>query len=303
MPETLPHNLFKRTSSVRTTEKWIAQNPWRFFLIIVGCFLCSLILHLNLKDVLFSDQPGLLRHSLIGSWIVGTMCAYLYADQLPPAPVKPRDETRQRRPLFVLSARAQRMLGIFTLWTLLITSLSVCVYLRTGTLLWEALTAEKTQVIRHIPAETDKHDYLNPADRELFESEILNLLFISADDIDRTSLASHKPVDMSARRKYFSEEGWKDYQAYVRAQKHRLIEQQGNSTIPLKARAELVDGTRKYKALGSAKSFTAEGIFLDAADTIFTRSDTFKLHIDYAAAGASGEVLINSWKVVSENLK
>lgn len=273
-------------------------------MIILGCFLCSLILHLNLAPFM-TDHPGLLRHSLIGSWIVGTMCAYLYADQIPAIPLEDKKQ-KERGLLFTLSIppRIQRLIGIMALWTILIGSLSACIYLRTGTLVWETLTLDSTAATASArPAAAGKHDYLQAEDRIALESRVLGLLFISADDIDRAGLSSQTAIDMQGRRKYFSEDGWQQYQKYVAAQKRRLIEAQGTSARPLKVHSELVDGTRKFKTMGDERDFMAEGIFLDGADSTLSRSDAFKMHIGYAPAGASGEVLINTWSVASENLK
>lgn len=296
--ETLPHSAKERdqTGKIVRTEKWIAHNPLRFLMIIIGCFLCSLILHLNFGDI-FSDQPDVLRHSLIGSWIVGTMCAYIYADQLPPVPVQTREK---KKPLFHISPQTRRILGIMVLWTLLITSLSMCIYIRTGTSLWSFILETPARATATVTS-SQKHDFLKETDRELLEGEILSLLFISADDYDRNGLSGGQPVDMRSRRKYFSDDAWQQYQSYVASQKRRLIAAQGTG-FPLKAKSEFVDGTRKYETLGDTRSFSAQGIFLDGRDTSFTRSDTFKINITYAPAGASGEVLINSWSVRADNL-
>lgn len=132
-------------------------------------------------------------------------------------------------------------------------------------------------------------------DNQPFEDKIKDLLFVTTDDVHRSGFGERE-LDIEKRRKYFTENGWDDYQGFLLALKAALKEE---SKEPLNAHANF-DGTQSYKIQSEGPSvFDAKGQISYARYDAYNPLMNFDIHISYSIEDKKNisSLLIDQWKI------
>jgi len=130
-----------------------------------------------------------------------------------------------------------------------------------------------------------------------FEYILKNLLYVSADDTEQ-GLGSIK-IDMSVRRKFFTDKGWGEYQQYIADHKALIRALQKTPDESLKAVANFMISSENFSSVDKASSFSAKGTFgygvFDAFD-LKKRFDIF-VNLSEGSIKSPDKMLIDSWSV------
>lgn len=157
----------------------------------------------------------------------------------------------------------------------------------------ECAAAEQT-----IQLQSGKTYVISKSDKEGFEKKILELMYVAIDDTARGSRGNHK-VDMLARKQYFTEKGWGEYQTYVSKMKDsfQLSEYKGMKSVY----GSLFPGTQNYERwYGDNLGFAAIG-YLGYADADVVNYDAAVVEFNIAFTpqepAKPESILIDTWRI------
>jgi hypothetical protein len=128
------------------------------------------------------------------------------------------------------------------------------------------------------------------------ESEIIGLLYLS--DGDSAKGWNGERVDMLARKRFFTEEGWDQYQDYVTWHKQYLTGWEGDRKFSYHVTASLVEGSQEYTTISTnLTKFTTKGHFHYGEGDDFTAKKPmpFKIEIVYSNIKNASGILIHQW--------
>lgn len=131
-----------------------------------------------------------------------------------------------------------------------------------------------------------------------FENEIMRLLQVATHDLI-TSLWGTTKIDMEARKRFFSDEGWEQYQDYVTWHKKILKGMEEDEKRPWHVIASLTEGSQKYTSLTNGLAeFSARGHFLYsyADDYTIKKPQFFKIEVLFSVDKKNPpDFLIHQW--------
>jgi hypothetical protein len=130
-----------------------------------------------------------------------------------------------------------------------------------------------------------------------FEYILKNLLYVSADDTEQ-GLGSIK-IDMSVRRKFFTDKGWRDYQQYMAEHKAIIQTLQKTPDEPLKAVANFTIFSESFSSVDTPSSFNAKGTFGYGVFDAFDLKKKFEifLTLNQGSIKSPDQMLIDAWSV------
>lgn len=131
------------------------------------------------------------------------------------------------------------------------------------------------------------------AETELTKDQqaILDLLTIGVNDTEGGY--RDRKIDMPGRKKFFTAEGWKQYQKFVVARKARI-----KALHELSSPANFDVKTRKMsQAAGGLAAFTAHGTFLYVTGCIFSKSEGFQIDVIFSPSVSRDAIEIKKWRV------
>lgn len=133
-------------------------------------------------------------------------------------------------------------------------------------------------------------------EKQAFESHIVALTEISLDDISRKR--SVLKIDMDGRKKFFSDEGWREYLEFVASQKSLLSSMKSQYEHP-QAYGRFVTGTQIYQKAGTGHTFKAAIFFCytywDVHDCEKER-DSLEVTVEGAFENPT-EMILHSWRL------
>ncbi len=133
-------------------------------------------------------------------------------------------------------------------------------------------------------------------EKQAFESHIAALTSISLDDISRKR--SVLKIDMEGRKKFFSDQGWREYLEFVASQKSLLSSIKSQYEHP-QAFGRFVTGTQIYQKVGMGHTFKATigfcYLYWDVRDC---EKESHSLEVSVEGAFEKPtEMIIHSWRV------
>lgn len=119
---------------------------------------------------------------------------------------------------------------------------------------------------------------------QVFEDFVQKLMFISLDDTDRSW--GEKPINMALRQKYFTDEGWQDYQKFVEDAKAFLVRYSRKKDGIPQVKAALSYGAQKYDEEGGAEqTFSSRGVLTCRIRDDIEQCGTFQISLEFQKAG------------------
>lgn len=133
-------------------------------------------------------------------------------------------------------------------------------------------------------------------DKQAFEQHIVDLFYLSLDDVIRGIITQE--IDMSGRKKYFSDAGWMEYQKYVSDHKEILQSKVGVYAHP-QVMASLGYGTQEYSKNQNLEYFKAAiGFCYSSFDNYSCGDEQYKINLSVTGDFENPEaMIIEKWLV------